>query len=78
MLYYQRGIVNTSFVAGVCLFEDFCTALTVLLYIFGQAKTQTAFYSMYVMKLIEVCNCVTPVGQHLKNSALHLVVCTGA
>ena len=23
MLSYQRGIVNTSFVAGVCLFADF-------------------------------------------------------
>ena len=23
MLYYQRGIVNTSFVAGVCWFADF-------------------------------------------------------
>ena len=32
MPYYQRGIVNTSFVYGVCLFTDFlCTALTVLL-----------------------------------------------
>jgi hypothetical protein len=23
MLYYQRGIINTLFVAGVCLFADF-------------------------------------------------------
>ena len=34
-----------------CIF--FCTALTVLLY-FWHAKTQTAFHSMYVMKLIAV------------------------
>ena len=33
-LYYQLGIENTLFVAGVCLFVDFCcTALIVLLYI---------------------------------------------
>jgi hypothetical protein len=32
MPYYQRGIVNTSFVYGVCSFTDFlCTSLTVLL-----------------------------------------------
>jgi hypothetical protein len=33
MPYYPRGIVNTSFVAGVCLLADFifCTALTLLL-----------------------------------------------
>ena len=34
MLYYQCSIVNTSFVAGVCLFAFilfFCAALTVLL-----------------------------------------------
>jgi hypothetical protein len=35
----------------VCIF--FCTALTVLLY-FWHSKTQTAFHSMYVMKLITV------------------------
>ena len=39
ILYYQRGIINTSFVAGVCLFADFfCSALPVLLYLFLTRK----------------------------------------
>ena len=31
MLYYQRGIVNASFVAVFACLQTFCTALTVLL-----------------------------------------------
>ena len=55
LLYYQSGIENTSFVAGVCLFADFFVQLDSATYSSGGAwfaranSEHTTFYNRTVL-----------------------------
>jgi hypothetical protein len=54
MAYYQRGIVNASFVAGVCLFADFVQLLTVLLIVMIALSLQVQIQHTQ-HSIIELC-----------------------
>ena len=76
MLYYQSGIVNTSFVAGVYLFADFCTALTVLLCsFFGLQRLERR--SIGKIAHLVVLTGARPVGKSQHHPPQRTVDCQG-